>query len=133
MTGSPTDSLQVELEVPPVVRTIDSVPITIRLRNTGDKQIQVYLAGRPIAFDISITGPGAALVWRRLEGQSIPAILRIETLLPGEMLELRDVWNQRTREGSRAAPGIYSVQGTILSDSPTPLQTPVALLRIDAR
>jgi hypothetical protein len=88
------------------------------------------LTGRPIAFDITITRADGSIVWRRLEGQTIAAILRIEVLAPSGVLEFKGTWDQRTGSGERASPGLYTVQGALPTDSPTPLRTSPASLSI---
>jgi hypothetical protein len=99
----------------------------------GKKPLELHLTGRPIAFDVTITRADGSVVWRRLEGQTIPAILRIELLPAGGVMELAGTWDQRTNAGEPTGPGIYRVQGTLLTDAPAPLETSPALLRISAQ
>ena len=126
-------SLRLEISVPTEVRSGSPVPIALRARNTGGAPLELYLRGRTIAFDIVVAREDGAVVWQRLHGQTIPAILRVETLAPGGVLELTDVWDQRTNAGQRVAPGRYTVQGMLPTDAPEPLRTPPAPLRITAR
>ena len=73
------------------------------------RPIELHLQGRTIVFDLTVTR-GAAVVWRRLEGESVPAILQIRMLAPGEVLELKETWDQQV------GPGEYSVSGEIPTD-----------------
>jgi len=116
--------------VPPRVRSGEPVQIALRAKNVGNKPLELYLQGRTIAFDIIVARSNGPVVWRRLEGATIPAILRIEVLKPGAVLELTDTWDQRTKNGEPVAPGHYTVEGVLPTDSPTPLKTRPAPLRI---
>jgi hypothetical protein len=126
-------SIRFEIDVPPEVPAGEPVPITLRATNTGAKPVDLYLRGREIAFDITVTRESGEIVWRRLEGRVVPAILQIRTLGPGERLELSETWNQRTNAGTQVAPGLYRVQGTFPTDARRPEQTPPTPLRIVAR
>lgn len=133
-TGSPAaaagDSLDLSIHVPERVPMGEGVPITVRVRNRTDRPLDLHLVGRTIAFDIVVTAENGAPVWRRLEGQAVQSILQLRTLAPGEVLELSDRWDQRGSGGSPVAPGLYRVQGMILTDEPEPLRTPVVRLQI---
>ncbi len=127
-----SDSLGFELVVPAEVRVGEPVPITLRLTNASDRPLELHLLGRTIAFDISVARESGPEVWRRLEGAVIPGILRVEVLAPGQTLELRDVWRQRTGAGEPVGPGTYTVQGILPTEAPEPLRTGVARVRIIA-
>lgn len=105
------------------------VAITVRAENITARSLDLYLTGRPIAFDLIVTDLTGAVVWRRLEGEVIAAALRIETLAPGDTLELTDTWDQRTNAGEPVVPGAYTVRGEILAED-QPLVTPSRTLRI---
>lgn len=94
------------------------VPMTLSIRNSGPHPVELYLTGRPAAFDITVSGRDGTVVWRRLHGQIVPAILQILELLPNESLEMRDEWTQSTNSGVRVEPGIYAVQGELLTPDP---------------
>jgi intracellular proteinase inhibitor BsuPI len=132
MAATPPESLRLETDVPAQVRVGEGVPITLRATNAGPKPLELYLMGRSPTFDVVITGPKGAVIWRRLEGQTVQAILQLRTLAPGETLELRDHWDQRSRRGQPVGPGTYVVQGTLITDA-QPLRTPAVTLRIVAR
>jgi hypothetical protein len=73
----------------------------------------LYVTGRPVAFNIVITSSDGTVVWRRLEGQTIAAILQILELRPHSTFELRDEWNQRTNAGVAIEPGAYTAVGEL--------------------
>ena len=126
------DSIRLWLEAPDEVRAGDPVPITLHVENISDGPLDLYLTGRPIAFDLVVTGPDGAVVWRRLEGEVVSAILRLETLDPGETLVLEDRWDQRSDAGEPVAPGLYRVHGELPAED-GPLVSPTATLRIIPR
>ena len=125
-----SDSLAIELDLPDDVSAGDGVPITIRLRNTSSAPITLHLMGRTITFDLIVTDADGAVVWQRLEDESVMAILRLETLEPGAVVELSHTWDQRTKEGAAVPPGAYTVRGSVPTDQPEPLRTPTEPLRI---
>jgi hypothetical protein len=124
------DSISFQVVVPDSVRVGEPVPITLRLTNTGDRAVTLYLQGRPIAFDIAVRRSGGDTVWRRLEGQVVSAILAVQTLEPGATLEFQDLWRQVSNVGEPVPPGEYTVTGALPTDAPTPLRTPPSSLRI---
>ena len=69
------------------------------------------------------------VVWRRLEGEIIPAILQVRAFAPGELVEVQTVWDQRTNPGEAVGPGEYVLHGLLLVES-EPLRTPPASLEI---
>jgi hypothetical protein len=127
MTSS--DSLRLSLGVPVEVAAGVSVPVTITLENVSGRPLDLYLRGRTIAFDIVVLDAVGVTTWRRLEGVVIPAILRLETLTPGQVLELSDQWDQRDNAGRPVGAGDYSVYGEVLTEG-APLRTADVTLRI---
>jgi hypothetical protein len=113
------------------VRTGESVPITLRVSNTGTGSLELSLLGRSPVFDITVSRPDGDVVWRRLEGETLPMILQLRSLASGETLTLRDDWDQRTNRGKAVEPGSYLVRGALFTDE-QPLRTPAASLRIVA-
>ncbi len=129
----PAESLRFELVAPGQVRVGDSVPITLRLTNPTDHTVEAHFLGRTVAFDVTVAREDGTPVWRRLAGQTVPSILQVRVLGPGETLEFRDVWRQRTDAGEPVAPGVYTIQGILPSDEPEPRRTPPQRLRITPR
>jgi hypothetical protein len=121
--------MRVEIVIPPRGAVGAPVPITLRIANTAERPIELHLQGRTIVFDLTVRR-GAAVVWRRLEGESVPAILQIRMLAPGEVLELKDTWRQADNAGRRVGPGEYSVSGEIPTDG-VPLRAGPVPLTID--
>lgn len=108
--------MRVEIVVPPKVAAGAPVPIALRIANTADRPIELHLQGRTTVFDL-IVSRRDTVVWRRLEGESVPAILQLRMLAPGEMLELEDSWQQNDGRGRRVGPGEYSVTGVVPTDA----------------
>jgi hypothetical protein len=128
MAATPA-TLRLETDVPAEVPQGQDVPITLRAMNAGTTPLELYLMGRSVTFDVTVSRPDRAVVWRRLEGQTLPMILQLRVLAPGETLSLRHDWDQRTTRGQIVSPGTYVVQGALLTDA-QPLKTPAASVRI---
>jgi hypothetical protein len=125
-----SDSLRLSLDLPRTIRAGAAVPISLHVENITDRTLNLYLRGRTITFDLVVADAVGEVVWRRLEGEIIPAILRIEQLPAGEFLNLEAVWDQRTNAGDPADPGMYAVRGELLTESDL-LATPKEWFRIE--
>lgn len=123
MSFAISDSLRLQLVVPPEVRAGTTVPIVLRVENRTAKPIDLYLRGRTITFDVVVAGADGAVVWRRLEGEIIPAVVQLRVLAQGEVLELRTQWKQRTGDGAQVPAGRYTLHGLLLTDAPAPLES----------
>jgi hypothetical protein len=129
VTAAGTDSVRLELLLPPRVRAGEPVPIRLRAQNVTQRALDLYLRGRTTTFDVVISRRSGEVVWRRLEGEIIPAIVHLRPLPPGERLEVETVWDQRTKDGRAVAPGEYVAQGLLLVEG-EPLPTAPASLKI---
>lgn len=129
VTVAGPESLQLELLLEPRARAGDPVRVRLRAQNVAQQPLDLYLRGRTITFDVVITRAGGGVVWRRLEGEMIPAIVQLRALAPGERLEMETVWDQRTNEGKAAGPGDYLVEGALLAEG-GPLRAPSRPLTI---
>ncbi len=132
LAAMPAQSLRLEIDLPPRVTTGEPVPITLRATNAGAGPLELYLMGRSVTFDITVADSAGTVVWRRLEGETVPAILQVRILAPGDSLQLDHAWNQHTNRGRPVEPGTYTVTAAILTDG-QPLRTPTAPLRIMPR
>jgi hypothetical protein len=117
------DSLAVGLTVPDRVREGEEIRFTFRAENVSGGPLDLYLRGREITFDAVVTDLEGAQVWRRLEGELIPAILRLEPLSAGGVLELSGLWNQRRSSGVMVPPGTYCIQVELLTEG-APILSP---------
>lgn len=124
-----SDSLRLRLLAPDRVVAGEPVPVTLRLENATERTLTLYLTGRSIAFDVVVERADGARVWRRLEGEVIQSILRLETLGPGEVLVLETSWDQRSNAGEPVPPGEYRVRGIVPTEG-EPLVTRAESLRI---
>ena len=82
-------------------------------------------------FDVIVARDDGEIVWQRLEGEIIPAILLVRSIAPTERFELSTVWNQRTRDRKYSRPGNYTARGLLLVEG-EPLETPAINFRIEA-
>jgi hypothetical protein len=124
-----SDSLELSLEAPARVRAGVEIPLTIRVVNTGERTVDLYLRGRDIAFDLILANAAGDVVWRRLRDEVIQAILRVETLPPGDTLELIATWDQRSNDGESLGPGTYMARGEILTEGDA-LVTPTVTVHV---
>ena len=108
------------VHAPVEVRAGDAVPIELQIENVSAKTLDLHLQGRDIAFDVIITTGDGRPIWRRLEHQTLQAILRMETLAPGQVLRLNASW-------TAAEPGDYLVSGVIPTDAAALQSAPVPL------
>ena len=120
------DSMRVEIVVPPKVAAGVPVPIAIRIGNPTARPIELHLQGRTVVFDLIVSREDE-VVWRRLEGESVTAILQLRMLAPGEVLELKDTWQQKDGAGRTVGPGEYSVTGVVPTDAAPIRAGPVTL------
>jgi hypothetical protein len=128
----PSESLRFEINAPPQVRAGEQVPVTLRVTNSGKNPFELYLRGRPVAFDIIVARASGEIVWRRLEGETVAAILQVRVLAPGESLELKDEWKQRTNGGELVEAGDYTLHGVLLTDAAKGMETGEVPLKVAA-
>lgn len=133
MTGSVDGNPLVTVHAPESVPPGAAIPITMRVENKSGEPLELYLRGREIAYDFVVIASDGGMVWRRLEGQIVQAILRLEVLAPGQVLEFRDNWDQRDIGGKLVPPGLYTLRGTVLSDGSLTLESSAVPLRIDRK
>jgi len=129
VTATGPDSLRLELLVPERVRTGERVVIRLGLQNVGPRSVDLYLRGRTPTFDVVVARTTGDVIWRRLEGEIILAIVHLRPLAPGERLEAEVVWDQRSNAGEPVGAGRYRVQGLLLVEG-EPRRTPSTSLRI---
>lgn len=130
MNDTESHGLDLELVMPARVRSGETVQLTLRVINRSDREIDLYLRGRSITFDVEVARTNGEVVWRLLGDEIIPAIVHLRTLGVGERLEARAVWDQPRDRGCE--PGEYSARGLLLLETAS-LQTPWQPLRIDVR
>ena len=123
------DTLRLTLDVPREVARGAPVPFVFRVENVAGRPLELYLRGRTIAFDVVVTDAAGRPVWRRLEDEVIPAIVRLEELAPGAALTLRATWDQRTARGVPVGDGEYRAHAELLTET-TPLASPPASFRL---
>ena len=86
------------MDAPARVRLGDSLAVVVRIANTGRAPATLYLRGRDITVDLEVRND-AGVAWRKLENAVIPALLRLESLAPGQRIELTEHWTP-TQRGS---------------------------------
>lgn len=130
LSVSPHEGLRLDIEVPREVRRGARVLVVFRAVNVAPGAVDLYLRGRSATLDVEVTNERGEVVWRRLETEVIPAIVMTQTIAPGDTLEVRAEWDQRTRRGDVVPAGEYRARALLLTDGPDPLATPTAPLRV---
>ncbi len=125
-----SDTLTIALDAPATLPGSHTATITIRLTNPTDRTLELALRGREIVFDLIVSREDGVVVWRRLEGEVVPAILRLEQLAPGAQLSLEATWDGRDQRGRPLPPGNYLLRGEVLTDG-APLVTPEQRFRVE--
>jgi hypothetical protein len=110
------DSLRLDLDLPEQVRAGEEVVLTLRVESAADRTLDLYLTGDPPAFDLIVSDEQGDVVWRRLRGQVVTMVLRLETLAPGAVLTFSHAWDQRGDNGVPVAPGTFTVRGELLTE-----------------
>jgi hypothetical protein len=100
------------LEAPTRVSFGQSVVLKLKVKNTGQKALDLYLSGRP-AYDFVVMGADGTEIWEWLHGQPVQLILEIKKLHPGQELEFRAEWNQHDNTGRPVAAGTYLLKGIL--------------------
>jgi Intracellular proteinase inhibitor len=126
------DSVAFRVHAPASVRAGEPVPIELVLTNRTERPLTLYLQGRPLAFDITVRREDGTVVWRRLEGQVVSAILAVRELAPAQSLTFEAAWDGRLGDGRPAPPGRYHITGSLPTDSPEGLTTTAVTLQIVA-
>jgi Intracellular proteinase inhibitor len=122
-------SSALSLEVKSSVKAGETVVLTLKWKNVEDRQVSLTLGGRP-AYDVIVTRPDGAEVWRWSHGQVSQDILESRTIEPGREVVFKVEWPQRDNEDKVVSPGAYSVRGILNTDPPEKLETPQKHLTI---
>lgn len=119
--------MTVRLTAPPTIAPGQRLPLTLTVSNEIDAAVDLYLRGRTITFDVTVSDADHAIVWRRLEGEIIPGILQIRPLAPRERLVLRTQWDLRSNTGAHVPAGDYVLRGFLLMESANMESEPIPL------
>lgn len=129
---STTDSVRLDIQAPDTALAGDPVRVRATLRNVTDRAIDLYLTGRDVTLDVVVRDGAGDTVWRRLEGEVVPAILQLRPLAAGESLEVEAVWPQVDGSGRRVRPGSYEVVVHILAEG-EPIRSRPVHVRVESR
>ena len=124
------DSLRLALELPARVRAGEEITIVLQATNVTDRTLELYLQGREPTADVVVRTSSDRVVWHRLAGGAVAAILRLEPLAPDATLTVRVTWTQVGDDGAPIAPGVYEVSAQLLAERPDALQFPPAWIEI---
>lgn len=127
------DSVRLLVDAPERMAPGAPVPVRLVLENASTVPEVVYLTGRPIAFDVIVEDAQGRAVWARLAGETIPMVLQVVELAPGERREFRTEWDQRDAEGERVEPGEYRIRGRLSTEGGAWLEADPVTLTIGSR
>lgn len=116
------DSVAVTLEAPATVPAGAVVPFRLTLMNTTDRQVTLYLLGREITWDVTVTTASGATVWRRLDDSSLQEILAVRMLGPRERVVLEAEWPAAQPAGAFTATARVLTDRDPLTSSPVPIE-----------
>ncbi len=129
-THAPAESSVVlRLITPAEAHLGNVVRLRLELRNTGTGAFTLNVAGWPAPYDFVVTQVRGAPVWnwRQTQSDTIQAIIRFQSIGPGEVVRYDGQWDLRDRKGRAIKPGLYYVRG-VFPTHPLPLQTGKNLL-----
>lgn len=120
----------VRLEALDSVQAGTQVELRLVVTNESSKPVDLYLRGREPTMDVEVTRENGNVVWRRLEGEIIPAVLHVYTLARRAHLYVDAMWDLRV-EGESVTPGDYVVNAFLLAED-SPVAAPARRLTIVA-
>jgi len=86
--------------------------------------------GRTPTADFLVTDARSRPVWSLLRGRSMLGALRLYPLGPGQRLQVRQVWDQRSDDGLLVAPREYLIKATLVTDQVGGLAAPPIRVQI---
>ena len=107
------------------------MPLVLTVTNTGKVELTLQLLGRTPTADFRVFDRQGRMIWSRLQGRTLLGALRLYPLAAGQSLTFREVWNQRTAEGTLTVPAVYTVVGVLLTDDPNGLPSAPARISIE--
>jgi hypothetical protein len=128
MSAADLSQVRLELDVPATAPVGSTIPITLRVENLRDEPTELTLRGRTIAFDVVVRHADGRVVWRRLDGAMIPGIARLEVLEARAVLEFLTEWRLVGNDHVPVTPGVYELEGVLLTDGPDLRTPPMPLL-----
>lgn len=120
----------VRLEAPDSVQAGTQVEFRLVVTNESSKPVDLHLHGREPTMDVEVTHKNGNVVWRRLEGEIIPAVLHLYTLARGAHLYVDAMWDLRV-EGEAVTPGEYILSASLLAED-SPVTAPPRQLTVVA-
>jgi hypothetical protein len=112
----PPPTVRVELNAPASAAAGEALTLTLTVTNAGTAPVDLYLRGRDITMDVTVTEARGGEVYHLLEDAVVPAVLRIETLRPCERLETHARWTVVDRQNQPLPPGTYTIRASILAE-----------------
>jgi hypothetical protein len=102
----------VELSMPDTVARYARVPVSMTIRNTSSRPMDLYLHGRDPVFDIVVRRANGSIAWQRLADEVVQAIVSLHHLAPGDSLRVCAEWLPTEA-------GEMTVTGKLLTEDPS--------------
>ncbi|HUF49852.1 MAG TPA: BsuPI-related putative proteinase inhibitor [Longimicrobiales bacterium] len=113
-----TDSLQLTTIVQTPVPAGERAAITLTAVNVSGRPLELYLAGREPTADVVVRDAAGAVIWQKLRGAAVQAIVQLKLLPAGDSLTLHESWDVPD-----TASGEYLIEAVLLTDA-APLRFP---------
>ncbi len=117
------DSLELKLELPREAESGSPIAAVLRVRNLTDRPIDLYLRGRTFTVDVIARRPDGDALWRRLEGEIIPAMIHHQRLVPARSIVIPIAWTWTLGTGE------YQLEALLLTEA-EPLRSKRVFLRL---
>jgi hypothetical protein len=108
--NAPADSLELKLELPREADAGSRMAAVLRVRNLGDRPIDLYLRGRTFTVDVIAQRTDGDTLWRRLDGEIIPAMIHHQRLVPKRSIAIPVAWTWTLGTGE------YQLQALLLTE-----------------
>lgn len=116
VSDTQADSVRVRLTTPARARAGSPSTLTLTIENLESRRLDLYLRGRELTVDIVVTDATGAQVFHLLEGQTIPAVVRLQTLQAREVFEVSAMWFVSNQRKQPLPPGTYTIRATLLAE-----------------
>jgi hypothetical protein len=122
----------VRLDLPEQVTAGTPVRIRLVVRNAADRPSVLMLGGGEMAMDAAVARVGdGPPVWTSRRGLTVPMVLEMRPLGPGEEITFEAIWDQSDSEGAPVPAGDYLVRASLTTDG-ADLHAPLRRVGIEA-
>lgn len=124
--------LKMQLEIPAKAQVGESIPLKLKVKNTGWYPVELTLGGRP-PYNFIVSNEHGSEIWSWTSENPMLLIIDVKTFPPREELEFATEWQQVDSWGNTIPPGTYLVKGVLNLEPPEILETESRQLIITSR